>query len=148
MIVLHNPDWQPSGRSSSREGIRATELVHEKGWSKFDLLLGMSERKNGLNTTWEYSTELFTPATVERIVGHFRTLAESAVARSRTGRSRGSRCSLDERARAHLLVALERDAGDDPRRPRRSRSCSRSRSRARRTPTRSSFGGERSPSPS
>ena len=55
----------------------ATEIVHEKGWAKFDLLLGMSQRQNGLNTTWEYSTELFDDATVKRIACHFEKLLES-----------------------------------------------------------------------
>ena len=64
-----------SGRSSSPPGFRCVEITHEKGWSKFDLLLGMSERTTGLNTTWEYSTELFAPSTVARMTEHFRALA-------------------------------------------------------------------------
>jgi amino acid adenylation domain-containing protein len=77
MIVLHNPAWQTQRPKFEPAGLRATEITHEKGWSKFDVLLGMSERMAGLNTTWEYSTELFTPATVQRMTEHFRTLAES-----------------------------------------------------------------------
>ncbi len=78
MMVLHNPAWKTSRPTFEPAGIRATELVHEKGWAKFDVLLGISERTGGLNTTWEYSTELFEAATVRRMMGHFRTLAESA----------------------------------------------------------------------
>src|SRR5581483_1286287 len=59
MAVFHNPAWQ-------------TERA------KFDLLLGMSERTTGLNTTWEYSTELFRAETIARMTEHFRALAESA----------------------------------------------------------------------
>src|SRR5579875_2843872 len=77
MMVLHNPAWQTQRPKFEPEGIRCVEITHEKGWSKFDLLLGMSERTTGLNTTWEYSTELFRPSTIERMMEHFRTLVES-----------------------------------------------------------------------
>ena len=80
MIVLHNPAWQTQRPKFQPAGIRCAEITHEKGWSKFDVLLGMSERTTGLNTTWEYSTELFTGATVQRMMEHFRTLAESVAA--------------------------------------------------------------------
>ena len=78
MMVLHNPAWQTQRPKFEPEGIRCVEITHEKGWSKFDLLLGMSERTTGLNTTWEYSTELFRPSTIERMMEHFRALVESA----------------------------------------------------------------------
>lgn len=78
MMVLHNPAWKTSRPTFEPAGIRATELVHEKGWAKFDVLLGISERTGGLNTTWEYSTELFHDTTVARMMGHFRALAQSA----------------------------------------------------------------------
>ena len=99
MIVLHNPAWETRRPKFEPKGIHATEMTHEKGWSKFDLLLGMSERTAGLNTTWEYSTELFEDSTVERMMGHFRTLAESVVANPETPVSRLSMLSDDERRR-------------------------------------------------
>ena len=78
MLVFHNPAWQTERPKFEPTGIRCAEISHEKGWAKFDLLLGMSERTTGLNTTWEYSTELFKPSTIERMTEHFRALAESA----------------------------------------------------------------------
>ena len=104
-----------SGPSSSREGIRATEITHEKGWSKFDLLLGMSERTNGLNTTWEYSTELFSRRRSQRMMEHFRALAESAAAvpdgalaaRRCCRRPSARRCSSRWNARAEPLPERE-----------------------------------------
>src|SRR5207253_5441256 len=75
MIVLHNPAWQTERPKFEPVGIRCAEISHEKGWSKFDVLLGMSERTTGLNTTWEYSTELFQEATILRMMDHFRALA-------------------------------------------------------------------------
>ncbi len=102
MLVLHNPDWISNRPKFEPNGIRATELSHTKGWSKFDLLLGMSERKDGLNATFEYSTELFKPETVSRMLEHFRTLAASAAAHPDAPLSKLAMLSEAERSR--LLV--------------------------------------------
>jgi amino acid adenylation domain-containing protein len=103
MIVLHNPAWQTQRPKFEPSGLRCTEISHEKGWSKFDVLLGMSERTTGLNTTWEYSTELFGPGTIARMMEHFRSLAESAAA---GGERRLSQLSmLSEAERARVLVS-------------------------------------------
>jgi amino acid adenylation domain-containing protein len=99
MMVFHNPAWQTERPKFEPEGIRCVEISHEKGWSKFDVLLGISERTSGLNTTWEYSTELFTAATVHRMMEHFRVLAESAGSSAERRISRLSMLSEAERAR-------------------------------------------------
>jgi amino acid adenylation domain-containing protein len=110
MIVLHNPAWQTERPKFEPAGIRCAEISHEKGWSKFDVLLGMSERTTGLNTTWEYSTELFKPATVARMMEHFRTLAESAAHNPDRPLSRLSMLSEGERAK----VLVSWNAHGDP----------------------------------
>jgi amino acid adenylation domain-containing protein len=79
MMVLQNPEFEHKRPKFEPAGITATEIVHEKGWAKFDLLLGMSQRRSGLNTTWEYSTELFEDSTAMRIGSHFEKLLESIV---------------------------------------------------------------------
>lgn len=112
MIVFHNPGWQTQRPKFEPEGIRCTEITHEKGWAKFDVLIGMSERSSGLNTTWEYSTELFRPPTVRRMMEHFRALVESA------GASPDRRVSalsmLSDAERAKVLVAWNPRAGRVP----------------------------------
>lgn len=108
MIVYHNPAWQDDRPRFEPQGIRCTEISHEKGWSKFDVLLGVSERTNGMNTTWEYSTELFKSATVKRMTEHFRTLAESAADESDRRLSRLSMLSESERSR--VLVSWNEPA--------------------------------------
>jgi amino acid adenylation domain-containing protein len=80
MMVLHNPDWERQRPKFEPKGVTATELVHEKGWAKFDLLLGMSQRPGGLNTTWEYSSELFDDSTAVRFGRYFEKLIESIAA--------------------------------------------------------------------
>lgn len=110
MIVLHNPAWQTERPKFEPAGIRSTEISHEKGWSKFDVLLGMSERTGGLNTTWEYSTELFRDATMARMMEHFRNLAESAASNPDRPLSRLSMLSEGERAK----VLVSWNARGDP----------------------------------
>ncbi len=44
MIVLPQPGLADERPKFEPAGIRCTEITHEKGWSKFDVLLGMSER--------------------------------------------------------------------------------------------------------
>jgi len=114
MIVLHNPSWQTQRPKFEPEGIRCAEITHEKGWSKFDLLLGMSERTTGLNTTWEYSTELFKPPSVQRMMEHFRSLAESAGNNPDRPLSRLS--MLTEAERSQVLVAWNRHSEPLPER--------------------------------
>lgn len=61
-------------------GLVATPIRHERGWAKFDLTVGMGERETGLNTSWEFSTDLFEAATVERMMDGFGALLEAVVA--------------------------------------------------------------------
>ena len=69
MIVFHNPAWQterPEVRAARAS--TATEIVHEKGWSKFDLLLGMSERTNGPQHDLGVQHRAVRAATIERMI--------------------------------------------------------------------------------
>ncbi len=102
MIVYHNPAWQSQRPKFEPAGLRATEISHEKGWSKFDVLLGVSERKLGMNTTWEYSTELFKADTVRRMMEHMKALGESVAAGSDRRLSKLS--MLSESERTQVLV--------------------------------------------
>ena len=60
--------------------LTVAQLVDEGGTSKFDLTLSLTETPEGLDALVEYSTDLFMPATVVRLLGHFRTLLEALVA--------------------------------------------------------------------
>ncbi|MDB4894620.1 MAG: non-ribosomal peptide synthetase, partial [Firmicutes bacterium] len=52
----------------------------ESGTAKFDLFLAMTEEEGGLSAVAEYSTELFDPATIARLLAHFRTLLAAVAA--------------------------------------------------------------------
>jgi hypothetical protein len=51
--------------------------------SAFDLTLVMLHRDDSLLGTWQYNTDLFDDATIERLAGHFLTLLEGIVANPR-----------------------------------------------------------------
>ncbi|MGZ4316695.1 MAG: non-ribosomal peptide synthetase, partial [Gaiellaceae bacterium] len=103
MLVLHNPEWLTERPIFQPEGTEASEVRHGKGWSKFDVLIGISERATGLNTTWEYSTELFKPQTVRQMMEHFRTLAGSAA--QHPDRRLSKLSMLSEKERTRLLAS-------------------------------------------
>jgi len=60
-------------------GWTLTRLHIETNTSKFDLSLELEEQPEGLIGRFEYTTDLFDAATVDRMVGHWRTLLESIV---------------------------------------------------------------------
>jgi amino acid adenylation domain-containing protein len=61
-------------------GVKTSGVRAESAVSTVDLTLAMGESKNGLNATIDYSLDLFDPATIERLFGHFRALLEGIVA--------------------------------------------------------------------
>ncbi|HEV3468924.1 MAG TPA: amino acid adenylation domain-containing protein [Pyrinomonadaceae bacterium] len=61
-------------------GLTAEPLELDRAASKFDLNFQMSEEAGALRASATYATDLFEPATVERMLGHFRTLLEAVAA--------------------------------------------------------------------
>ena len=55
-------------------GLNLENVSFERGRAKFDLGLFMSTSEQGLDVSFEYSSDLFDPETVERMLGHLRTL--------------------------------------------------------------------------
>ena len=90
--------------------------------------------RSGLNTTWEYSTELFREDTIAQLMRHFRTLGESAAAHPDRPLSQLSMLSTDERRQ---VIGWSGDYTYSPDTTR-TRISSRPRWRAARTPPRSS----------
>jgi amino acid adenylation domain-containing protein len=56
-----------------------SQLDVQDGTSKFDLTLELEAREEGIIGRFEYSTDLFERATIERMIGHFQVLLESIV---------------------------------------------------------------------
>ncbi|WP_414526545.1 amino acid adenylation domain-containing protein [Nodularia chucula] len=75
MFVLHNT---PSQTITSPD-LKIEPVETEHFTSRFDISLDMYETPRGLRGTWEYSTELFQPTTIERLNEHFQTLLSGIV---------------------------------------------------------------------
>ncbi|HJT27420.1 MAG TPA: amino acid adenylation domain-containing protein, partial [Pyrinomonadaceae bacterium] len=61
-------------------GLEAEEFEFERKTSKFDLSLYVVEKSGTLNCYFEYNTDLFDAATIERMAVHFRTLLRAIIA--------------------------------------------------------------------
>ena len=61
-------------------GLSWSPLETETVRVRFDLVLSMSETEGGLSGTWDYSSDLFESATINRMAEHFQTLLEGIVA--------------------------------------------------------------------
>ncbi|HLI05587.1 MAG TPA: amino acid adenylation domain-containing protein [Ktedonobacteraceae bacterium] len=73
LMLEPSPPTHPSGWT-------ITHLDIDTGTAKFDLSLILEERPDGLLGRFEYSTDLFDDATIERMVQHWLTLLEGIVA--------------------------------------------------------------------
>ncbi len=60
-------------------GVRVESLPVESGSTRFDLTLTMQESEQKVLGVLEYNTDLFEPATIERMAGHLCTLLEGMV---------------------------------------------------------------------
>src|SRR5947208_2632751 len=54
-------------------GFKLTQLELDSGTAKFDLTLYMVEGAGGLTARMEYNTDLFDPATIQRMLTHFKS---------------------------------------------------------------------------
>ncbi len=84
-------------------GLTLSLLPGEARTAKFDLTLALQEEDGGLRGEIEYSTDLFDPATVQRLARHYETLL-AALASGSLQRSPGELSPLTAAERAQLLV--------------------------------------------
>lgn len=68
------------GDDSEFPGLTMEPFVITTETSKFDLLLSIREREQGIIVEAEYSTALFTAETIRRLMDHYRVLLEGLVA--------------------------------------------------------------------
>ncbi|MEW6367291.1 MAG: non-ribosomal peptide synthase/polyketide synthase [Acidobacteriota bacterium] len=67
--------------SIALSGLTLDPLEIDNEASKFDLTLSVTESEQGLFASYEYNTDLFDAAAIERMAGHFRVLLESMAGR-------------------------------------------------------------------
>ncbi|MGV9907821.1 AMP-binding protein, partial [Streptomyces sp. NPDC003388] len=111
MFVLQAPG-SAEGQAWELTGTRTEPVEIERGVAKFDLTLTAVESADGLRAVLEYRTDLFERATIERMAGHFTTLAASVAG------APGARLSelnmLTEGERREVLVDWNGVAGPYP----------------------------------
>src|SRR5262249_14131300 len=76
MLVLQNAPMAPL----DLPGLTLTPLALESHTAKFDLTVSLAETAEGLHGVREYNRDLFAPATIHRMAGHFQRLLEVLVA--------------------------------------------------------------------
>lgn len=66
----------PTIRDLDMAGLRLNRVEMDLGICKYDLTLELYESANGLSGTFEYNTDLFDEATIERLAEHFAVLLQ------------------------------------------------------------------------
>ena len=76
MFVLENAASGPLKLA----GLSVKQLFIDNDTAKFDLTLFIEEEEGALRGRFEYNTDLFDAATIDRMIGHYKTLVEGIVA--------------------------------------------------------------------
>jgi amino acid adenylation domain-containing protein len=109
MFILQNAPKQ----MARIPGLQIEELEFDSGLAKFDLTLEAVEQDEGLYCQFEYSTDLFEPATIERMARHFINLLSAALDTSTVPVSRLPLMHGAEREQ--ILIEWNRTKADYPR---------------------------------
>ena len=75
------------------------EVVFSSRTSSFDLTLSVRQAENGLDAMFEYDTDLFDEASIERLASHYQALLEEVVANPALPISQFALTSADEQQR-------------------------------------------------
>ncbi|MCA1681697.1 MAG: amino acid adenylation domain-containing protein, partial [Actinobacteria bacterium] len=98
MVVLQNARMRPR----EIDGLCITEHDLPRLAARFDLLVEFLPQGDSMNVAIEYNTDLFNPATIERMAGHLRMLLEGIT--KDPGRPLGEVSLLTESERYQVLV--------------------------------------------
>ena len=102
------------GRRARDGGVKVSSLPLESHSAKFDLTLSVRESAQGLQTNWEYASDLFDAVTVKRMAQHFKRLLEAIVADPERPLSE---LPLFTEAEKHQLLVEWNDTAEITRRP-------------------------------
>ncbi len=108
MFALQNA----SAQAWELPGLDLSPLPLDTGTATFDLTLIVEERKDGLVCSFEYCTDLFESATIERMAGHFQTLLTGMIAHP--DQSISTLPMLTDAERHQLLVEWNDTRSDYP----------------------------------
>ncbi|HST59426.1 MAG TPA: amino acid adenylation domain-containing protein, partial [Longimicrobium sp.] len=79
-VVFTLNEASESGHGLALPGVEVRERWVARDTAKFDLLLNVEDTGDGLLAAFEYATDLFDPATIQRMGEHFVRLLEGALA--------------------------------------------------------------------
>lgn len=99
-------------RTVQLPGLTLTPMEMASVTAKYDLTLSMEETSDGLQGLWEYNSDLFEPATISRMTGHFQTLLQAIV--DNPGRAVAEVPLLSAGEQRQLLVEWNRTRIDYP----------------------------------
>ena len=71
MFVLHD------ARGLRLPGLEVSRVPVDPGTAKFDLTLSVTDEPAGFELAFEYNTDLFAPATIERLAQHYQVLLQA-----------------------------------------------------------------------
>ena len=94
-------------------GVRSEEIEVDTRTSKFDLTVIAKDTAHGLNTVIEYNTDLFDEGRIDRLLGHFQQVLESALTKPDAAISRLELITATERKQ--LTAAWNKTERDYPR---------------------------------
>jgi len=75
MFVFQDPDPP----ALAFPGISATRVNVDPGTTRFDLAASVTDTPDGLGVKLTYNTDLYEPATIQRLLGHYETLLRGVV---------------------------------------------------------------------
>jgi non-ribosomal peptide synthetase component F len=108
MLVVENA----SNRAIRMPGLTLEALEADPGTAKFDITLTVAQEPDGLRGAWEYNTDLFEAATVERMARQFGQLLAGLVAAP--DRAVDAVPLLTAAERAEIVAAWNDTAADYP----------------------------------
>ncbi|WP_213764823.1 non-ribosomal peptide synthetase [Caballeronia sp. dw_19] len=74
--VMFNYDHGTEGEGLSLPGLRVSPIETSTGTARFDLVLSVRERHEGITLSLNYARDVFDAQTVERMLGHYVSLLE------------------------------------------------------------------------
>lgn len=110
MLVLQNNEQE----ELALRGLKLNRVEKPTTIANFDLTLEVTEKgPEGLDLGWEYATDLFDPATIERMAEHFEVLLRGIIANPEEKVSRLA--LLTDKEKQRLLLEWNDTAADYPR---------------------------------
>jgi amino acid adenylation domain-containing protein len=82
---------------AAEAGFSGKAVLWDNGHARFDMTLALTDMTDSLEVTIEFNTDLFDAETIERTLGHYRSLVEAIIANPDTLVSRLPLLTADER---------------------------------------------------